>query len=200
MLNLNDVLTLSAEQNNIIQGFGVLTVDHWKRNQTKLRKAIRDRLKSKQNNCCVYCGCRVFGSGDVEHIAHKAHYPQFLFTPENLAYSCKTCNQTYKGETNIVGYVGTTYQNCRFTIVHPYLDDVDMFFDTTKFLIQIRPKLSALDQEKALFTRKLFHWSDPEVVEHRTMQAMAQNYAIEHNTSIDQVKYEDALNYIPGSL
>lgn len=200
MLNLNDVLVLTEEQNEIIQGFGTLTAEHWKRNETRLRKAIRDRLKSMQNNCCVYCGCRVWGVGDVEHIAHKADYPQFLFTPQNLAYSCKTCNQTYKGQTDIVGYADTTYQNCQFRIVHPYLDDVDMFFDTTKFAIQIKPGLSAPDQEKAIATRTLFHWLDPEVVEHRAMLAMAQGYAVEHNTTIDQVSYEDVLTYIPGRL
>ena len=69
MLNLNNALTLSVEQNSIIQGFGALTADHWRRNETKLRKAIRESLKSIQHNCCVYCGCRVCGTGDVEHIA-----------------------------------------------------------------------------------------------------------------------------------
>ena len=200
MLNLNNVLTLSAEQNSIIQGFGTLTAEHWRRNETKLRKAIRDSLKSKQNNCCVYCGCRVMGTGDVEHIAHKADYPQFLFTPENLAYSCKTCNQTYKGKTNVVSYANATYQGCRFIIVHPYLDNVDLFFDTTRPLIKIKQGLSAPDQAKAETTYKLFRWSEPEVAEHRAMQAMAQKYAIEHNTNIDQVRYENILTYIPGNL
>ena len=55
MLNLNNALTLSVEQNSIIQGFGALTADHWRRNEAKLRKAIRESLKSIQHNCCVYC-------------------------------------------------------------------------------------------------------------------------------------------------
>lgn len=49
MLNLNNALTLSVEQNSIIQGFGALTADHWRRNETKLRKAIRESLKSIQH-------------------------------------------------------------------------------------------------------------------------------------------------------
>lgn len=84
--------------------------------------------------------------------------------------------------------------------MHPYLDNVDLFFDTSTSLIKIRTGLSASDQAKAETTRELLHWSEPEVVLRRSMQAMAQHYAIEHNTNIDQISYEDTLTYIPGSL
>lgn len=200
MLNLNDVLQLTSEQKRIIQQFGVLSPEHWDRNKTKLKDAIRERLKLMQNKCCVYCGCRVQGGGDVEHIAHKAAHPQFLFTPENLAYSCKNCNQVYKGQRNVVSLVNTDYKRCRFTIVHPYLDDVDHYFDTSKPIIAIRPGLSQPERTKAVTTKRMFHWEDPEVTEQRAMAVMAREYAVEHHTSIDQVLYENVLTYIPGEI
>lgn len=200
MLNLNNVLQLSATQTQIINSFGTLTADHWGRNKARLQDAIRDSLKTMQNKRCVYCGCRVWGTGDVEHIAHKAKYGQFVFTPENLAYACKNCNQTYKGQTDVVVHVDANYKLCRFTIVHPYLDDVDHFFDTQHPIIQIRDNLSIEEETKAKTTRKLFRWEDPEVTEQRAQLAMSQQYAVEHNASINQVLYENALTFNPGII
>lgn len=197
MLNLNNVLVLTKEQNDIIKGFGKLTAEHWRRNQTKLSKAIRNELKKKQKNHCVYCGCIVWGSGDVEHIVHKASYPQFLFTPQNLAYSCKTCNQIYKGSKDIVTVKGTSYNTYQFKIVHPYIDDVDHFFDTKKVRIQIKPGLNAQEAEKAKNTCRLLHWDDPEVVSRRAMETMSGMYMEEHGLKFDEKTIDDILVYRP---
>ena len=197
MLNLNDVLVLTADQIQIIRSFGPLTVDHWKRNEIKLRKAIRCKLKSMQKNLCVYCGCRVWDDGDVEHIVHKAAYPEFLFTPLNLAFACKVCNQTYKGDKDVVSAAGTSYATYQFKIVHPYIDDVDHFFDTTKLRIQIRPGLNSEEEKRAKTTSDLLHWEEPEVVCRRAAEAMAQKYMEEHETSISEEIIRDTLIYKP---
>lgn len=200
MLNLKETLELTDEQKNIIQSLEPLTKECWDKHETKLRKAIRSSLISLQNNFCVYCGCPVHGLEDVEHIAHKATYPQFLFTPKNLVYSCKMCNQTYKGRTDIVVHVDSDYEKCSFSIVHPYLDDVDHFFDTTKIAIQIRQGLNPQEQRRAKNTYKLLHWNDSAVLSRRAEAAMAQKYTEITGTSITQVLYENTLTYKPGIL
>lgn len=204
MLNLNKVLELTDEQKEIIQGLinesGELKEEHWNRREAKLRIAIRAKLMDMQNNFCVYCGCPVHGAEDVEHIAHKATYPQFLFTPRNLAYSCKMCNQTYKGQTNVVAHINSDYEQCQFSIVHPYFNDVDHFFDTTRVAIQIRDGLNPQEQRKAQATYDLLHWGDSAVISRRAQAAMAQKYTEMTGTSITQVLLENTLTYKPGVL
>lgn len=201
MLNLNqeNPLELTKGQKKTIKGFGVLTKDHWKRNETTLRKAIRTKLMKMQDNRCVYCGCPTDDPEDVEHIAHKADYPQFLFTPLNLAYACKNCNQTYKGDTNVVSYLHSDYSRCQFTIVHPYLDDVDHFFDTSGIIIRIRSNLSPQDQDKANTTFQLLHWGDMSVHRRRARYHATQQYCIANNTSIDEM-IANASSFKPGIL
>lgn len=197
MLNLNNILVLTKKQNEIIKSFGKLKIEHWKKNETRLRKTIRDDLKKMQKGRCVYCGCRVWGNGDVEHIVHKAQYPEFLFTPKNLAYCCKTCNQIYKGDKNIVVSKDPVYEKCQFTIVHPYMDDVDHFFDTTRCRIQIKPGLNADEAEKAKNTCELLHWEEAEVVLRRAMETMSGLYMEEHALGFDEKILNDTLTYRP---
>ncbi len=198
MLNLNSPITLSEEQIKIINGFGTLSVDNWKNNQTKLRKKITKDLKEKQHDVCVYCGCRIFGVGDVEHIAHKAVHTEFLFTPKNLAYACKTCNQTYKGDKEIVESSNADYEKCKFNIVHPYLDDVDHFFDTSHPLIIIKEESLNNDElKKAKYTFKLLRWDTTEVTLHRANDIMRQRYEAENHTTISQIAIDNVLTFIP---
>lgn len=204
MLNLTRVLELTETQKDAIQELidesGQLMEGHWYRKEATLRKSIRSSLMSMQNNFCVYCGCPTFGAEDVEHIAHKSDYPQFVFTPKNLAYSCKMCNQTFKGKIDIVTHLHTDYVQCQFKMVHPYLDDVNHYFDTSKFEIKILPGLSPREQAKAEYTQKLLHWTDPSVTLRRAAAHMIQQYSEEHNTSLAQTVLDDTLTYRPGIL
>ena len=198
MLNLNrdKPIELTKEQETIIKGFGVLTKEHWTRNQTRLRKAIRTELMKMQDGRCVYCGCSTDDPEDVEHIAHKADYPQFLFTPLNLAYSCKNCNQDYKSDTDIVCYLDTDYCKCKFTIVHPYFDDVNHFFDTSGIVIFIRSNLSAEDKTKAETTYELLHWDKNSVRKRRAREYAVKQFCIANDTSLEKM-VTDALNSKP---
>ena len=197
MLNLNTPVTLSPLQKKIINSFGTLTADHWKRNETRLRKQISIDLKDLQKDVCVYCGCKINGTGDVEHIADKSTYPEFLFTPKNLAYSCRTCNTTYKGSENVVDRKDPDYEKCVFNMVHPYLDDVDHFFDTTKPLISKKSGLSPAERTRADRTFSLLKWGSSEVTERRAERIMAQHYAYEHGTTIPDTAIENVLTFIP---
>lgn len=177
MLNLNYVVSLDSKQKTKIEKLkmesGKLEAEHWKRNETALRIAITRDLKKLQNNRCVYCGCKIDGTPDCEHIAHKSTYPQFIFTPLNLALSCKTCNQTFKHDRDIVEKEDCIYVRCDFRMVHPYLDNVDRYFDTSKFRIRIKERLSKEEVEKAKYTEELLHWADSEVVSKRARQHLA---------------------------
>ena len=201
MLNLDRKRTviLSTEQMEIIKSFGILKVEHWKRNETKLRKKFAKDLCRLQNGLCVYCGCLIYGAGDVEHIANKAIYTEFMFTPLNLAYACKTCNQIYKGSINVIKKRNTEYDKCEFKIVHPYLDNVDDFFDTSVPVIKIRDSLSDINREKAEFTYELFKWNSEEVSIHRAQWLLTQYTAKKRGKTISQIasEFEDILTYIP---
>lgn len=204
MLNLTNVLELTEQQKNAIQALidesGELKEEHWRKREVTLRKAIRTSLMSMQNNFCVYCGCPTFGAEDVEHIAHKSDYPQFIFTPKNLAYSCKMCNQTFKGKVDVVSHLHTDYDQCQFKMVHPYCDDVSHYFDTSKFEIKILSGLTPQEQAKAEYTQKLLHWTDPAVTLRRAATYMIQQYSEEHATGIAQTVLDDTLTYNPGIL
>ena len=198
MLNLTTVLVLNKKQKEIIDSFGVLTETHWKCNVTRLRKAIRAQLMSLQNDVCVYCGCPPDGPSDVEHIAHKAQYPQFLFTPKNLAYSCKTCNQTIKGATDVVIKLNADYDQCQFSIVHPYLDDVDHYLDTTKIQIKKQPNLPPSEDIKATNTLCILQLDQPITTIRRAKCHAIRQYCIDNNTSVSQIALDDTLVYRPG--
>ena len=204
MLNLTRVLELTEQQKvaiqELIDEYGELKEEHWGKREHTLRIAIRSSLMVMQNNFCVYCGCPTFGAEDVEHIAHKADYPQFVFTPKNLAYSCKMCNQSFKGDVNVVTQANPDYDKCQFNIVHPYLDEVERYFDTTKAEIGIRSGLSSQDRKKAENTKKLLHWKEPEVRTRRAHAAMAQKYTEITGISIAQALLDDTLTYKPGII
>lgn len=197
MLNLTKDISLNKKQRDIIKGFGTLKKEHWQRNQTRLREKITSDLKELQNNRCVYCGCEILDTPDVEHIAHKAKYPQFLFTPKNLALSCKTCNQMYKGETDIIEILNQDYLKCKFSMVHPYIDDVNHYFDTSKIIILKKAGLTPAEDEKADHTIKILHWDEEAVRNRRAREATSLMYCTEHVTTLDQELIKNTLQFHP---
>lgn len=81
-----------------------------------------------QFGTCCYCGLEITSDvsrmPDVEHFAHKSKYGSWAKLPVNLLLACKQCNQTQKGTYDTVRVVVSTYENCQFWLVHPYIDDV----------------------------------------------------------------------------
>jgi hypothetical protein len=124
-------LTFDAETQAFIDGYDLKDYNIWNsegRDMTRLRKTLRDYLLPHLKYRCCYCQQRKTErhglTWDIEHIAPKSLYPQFLFSPNNLAISCKECNIA-KGEKN------TLSRSCKaiypensshFLIVHPYYD------------------------------------------------------------------------------
>jgi uncharacterized protein (TIGR02646 family) len=93
-----------------------------------LKLAMNIHFDTHQNERCCYCGLLYdrTGRGEIEHIAPKGatYFPQFSFASNNLAKACQLCNSSSMKHTyNPVNYLDAVYEQCTFTIVHPYLDD-----------------------------------------------------------------------------
>ncbi|WP_157956621.1 HNH endonuclease [Dyella sp. C11] len=92
---------------------------------------VNDRLRKRQKNRCCYCRRPlVFDKGHVEidHIVHKGStnspYARFAFEAQNLALSCKDCNNN-KGKKTVLARAiraGSNYpkQAKAFSWVHPH--------------------------------------------------------------------------------
>lgn len=93
-----------------------------------LRKYIRNFYRKEQKSKCVYCkksiSLRSVCNANIEHIAPKSKYVNFLFTPKNLCVACADCNEI-KGKkevfnkANIINYPRSS---SAFKIVHPHFD------------------------------------------------------------------------------
>ena len=94
----------------------------------ELKIAMNTHFDTQQSERCCYCGLLYdrTGRGEIEHVAPKGAtlYPQFSFTPSNLAKACQLCNSSsMKHNYDTVDTVALVYEQCEFKIVHPYLDD-----------------------------------------------------------------------------
>lgn len=107
----------------------------------KIRSELREHYRPEQNNLCSYCRLenpQSHGlSWDVEHIAPKKYFPQYLFEPRNLSLSCKDCNN-YKNKKPVVdnGLIknDAPYPESGdiFNIIHPHYDAYECHIQTTK--------------------------------------------------------------------
>ena len=104
-----------------------------------IRKEIRNYYRQKQKGLCSFCKNELSVSSalncHVEHIAPKAKYPHFIFTPTNLCVICSDCN-TNKRDQEVHKYSKSSIiQNKRrvkypksassFLIVHPHFDNYE---------------------------------------------------------------------------
>lgn len=97
------------------------------------RKEVRDYYRNEQEFICPYCGRlrEEFHGGqwDIDHIIPKSSHPQYLYTPKNLAVTCKDCN-THKSKTNTLASSLEQDENYpenadSFIIVHPHFDNYE---------------------------------------------------------------------------
>lgn len=97
------------------------------------RKEVRDYYRDEQRLTCPYCGRfrEEFHGGvwDIDHIIPKSSYPEYLYTPKNLAVTCKDCNTHKSNKSPLSSPIvnGTPYpvQRAAYKIIHPHLDRYD---------------------------------------------------------------------------
>lgn len=89
--------------------------------------------------------------------------------------SCQFCNSSSKKgrkDTVTVGSKNIYYNKCTFTIVHPYFDDVDHYFESEGAIIRISSGLTSDEEVKARNTLDMFGLSESCHVEERAKQLL----------------------------
>lgn len=180
MLNLNDHVKYSRVHKKYIKGLGIPKYEDWdsgKKINKKIKESIKKQLLFWQNEKCVYCGLKLGGTSraEIEHIAPRHLYPEFEYTTKNLAMSCQFCNSSSKKgrkDTVTVGSKNIYYNKCTFTIVHPYFDDVDHYFEGEGAIIRISSGLTSDEEVKARNTLDMFGLSESCHVEERAKQLL----------------------------
>lgn len=97
------------------------------------RKEVRDYYRAEQNFTCPYCGRlrEEFHGGqwDIDHIIPKSSYPEYLYTPQNLAVTCKDCNTNKSNKDPLSSPLvnGSPYplNKSEYKIIHPHFDPYD---------------------------------------------------------------------------
>lgn len=125
----------SSDEQIFINKFDKLDSKYWESSESfmgTIKGKIRSYFLPIQNNQCCYCKMlkqeKNGKTWNIEHIFPRDLYPQFTFTPENLAISCIECNNfklaqdVKKNKPPIKRYPKT---GSNVTIVHPHFDNYD---------------------------------------------------------------------------
>lgn len=129
MLNIKSRISLTRKSKTLISALKRKQVNFtpasWGKIDNEVKSEISGRLLLNQRLKCAYCERYLIALGhEIDHFAHKADYPEFTFTSTNLFYSCKFCNSPgRKGQKRTIANLSTQYQNCTFSIVHPFYHD-----------------------------------------------------------------------------
>ncbi|MBB6113555.1 hypothetical protein F4826_000433 [Rahnella inusitata] len=94
------------------------------------RKEVRDYYRDEQGFTCPYCGRlrEEFHGGqwDIDHIIPKSSHPEYIYTPRNLAVTCKDCNTYKSNKSPLLSPLdrGEPYPNNTnsYKIIHPHFD------------------------------------------------------------------------------
>lgn len=199
MLNLKDHIKYCKVHKKYIRGLGIPKYEEWDSGK-KINKAIKESIKRQlllwQDEKCVYCGLKLGGTSreEIEHIAPRHLYPEFEYTTKNLAMSCQFCNSSSKkGRKDTIDIKNAYYNKCTFTIVHPYYDDVDHFFESKGAIICICSGLTSSEKEKAQNTMDMFGLCESHHVEARAMQLL---WEVQMNGCTFDEAHERLLEYI----
>jgi len=92
-----------------------------------VREEIKQHYIAVQKYVCVYCARQIVtankGLWDAEHVISREQAPRFMFTPENLAVSCRDCNIAKgKKEVRVTTRRKFPGESGHYRIVHPHFD------------------------------------------------------------------------------
>lgn len=97
-----------------------------------IRAEVKDHYIVEQQYRCVYCNRQIVTANkalwDAEHIISRSRAARFMFRPQNLAVSCRDCNNA-KGEKEVrvdPARVSFPDRSNHYVIVHPHYDDYDI--------------------------------------------------------------------------
>ncbi|CAH0536849.1 HNH endonuclease [Vibrio marisflavi] len=113
-----------------------------KKSLQELRSHIRKHYRTEQRRKCTYCKREVSvqsaSNCQVEHIAPKEKYKDYMFHPKNLCVSCADCNAIKWCHDTIKPLKNSERKRYpsssgAFLLVHPhfdnYADHIDIFND-----------------------------------------------------------------------
>lgn len=92
------------------------------------RAEIKNHYIAEQQYVCVYCRRQIVTANkalwDAEHVIPREKAPRFMFTPQNLAVSCRDCNNA-KGNDEVRKTKRKQFpdQSKHYLIVHPHFDN-----------------------------------------------------------------------------
>lgn len=93
-----------------------------------VRAEIKKHYIADQQYICVYCRRQIVTNNkalwDAEHVISREKVPGFMFTPQNLAVSCRDCNIA-KGQKEVRTTTRKKFpnQSKHYRIVHPHFDN-----------------------------------------------------------------------------
>lgn len=96
----------------------------WDDIKKEFKEYVKEKLLENQDHKCAYCGGTLNETSlpEIEHIAPKKIYSEFIIERNNLVLSCNYCNNKKRGWDTIETR-NDVYENCTFVIVHPYFDN-----------------------------------------------------------------------------
>jgi uncharacterized protein (TIGR02646 family) len=201
MLNINTRISLSSRSKKFIsvlkrrQG-GSFNTDSWNRVRKSVKNEISGKLFANQGFKCVYCERYLIAQEpQIDHFAHKGDYPQFTFTPVNLFYSCGFCNSPdRKGQQNTIDIVMPNYNDCTFSIIHPYyhIPNNELSYTDPDRIYFDRNNCSPL----GIATIDFFRWDDFHYTYIRAKNLTSER--IDPLTTVDEINLiQQAISYKP---
>lgn len=130
------------------------------------KEIVRRTMEVNQNKKCAFCGNSLYvtSNSEIEHIAPKGgairpKYVRFTFEILNLVLACHLCNSPLKkGLFDTISVYDNDYTKCKFKIVHPYFDDVELHFGYVEgysknniYGLIIQPKTTQAKESVRLF-------------------------------------------------
>lgn len=120
---------------NKVKGLPDFNHNHWQIVELEpVRAEIRNFYRTEQRLVCVFCLNTITNrsalGANIEHVAPKSLYPQFMFEPKNLCVICPDCNE-YKNNREVFVEPATNTKNKikypikseDFVIYQPHFDD-----------------------------------------------------------------------------
>ncbi|MBN3865213.1 hypothetical protein HCU66_23665 [Pseudomonas frederiksbergensis] len=133
---------ITAEEHEQLKRDGLANKKHWgikegesARVVATFKKEVKKYYYHRQARRCCYCSKELDphnGSFDAEHILDKDTYPQFMFSLENIAAVCKTCNGA-KSSKNVIApgvdVASVPADSRHYLLVHPHKDEWNDYLD-----------------------------------------------------------------------